>query len=391
MNKHALMLTAATVALMAGPAHATTTINSKVTTAQKTSDTDDLTIDTGGSVVVKISNPAIKIDSDNSVTINSGGTVSNKGTDGAIGIQLNATTAGTGPGDGTPGSATALDSAGTIDLTGSGTDKTAILVKAIGNPGIFNGDISLEASSNTRVTGDGSTGLDVAADTTLNGNITILGALLATASSTTATTASNITAVMISGDVNGNFEIGASGAAQGVGQGADGLVLTGALHGSLTNSGVLEAVGTTSPSSGGSNPEGGHALVISSDIGGGIYNDGPSETSTSTTAASIGIRGIGPAIYISPGPGAGLPFTIGPYTDPRARPTASASSTVGRSRLRRRTTTSPRPRSISSAEAPRTSRLRAASSIPARSRPPRSPTTRAPDRSTPRRFLSAIT
>jgi hypothetical protein len=326
LKKHALMLTAATIALLAGQASATTTITEKKTSALKTSTinsgaADDIEIGTGGSVVVTISNPAIKIDSDNSVTIDSGTTVSNKGTDGAIGIQLNATTAGTGPGDGTPGSATALDSLGTIDLTGSGTDKTAVLVKAIDGAGsIFNGDITLEASSNTRVTGDGSTGLDVAADTTLNGNITILGALLATASSTTATTTSNITAIMISGDVNGDFEIDSGAAAQGVGQAADGLVLTGALHGSLTISGVLEAVGTTSPSSGGSNPEGGHALIISSDVDGGIYFDGPSSTSTSTTAASIGIRGIGPAIYISPGAVAtspGAAFTIGTYTDPQ--------------------------------------------------------------------------
>ena len=78
MNKHALMLTAATVALLAGPAFATTSITQKVTTAQKTStanngNPDDISIDSGGSVELSAAGPAVEIDSGNTVTLSVAG------------------------------------------------------------------------------------------------------------------------------------------------------------------------------------------------------------------------------------------------------------------------------------------------------------------------------
>lgn len=316
MNKHALMLTAATVALLAGPAFAATTITTKQTTAQKTSTTGDLTIDTGGSVVITAASPAVEIDSANSVSLSVvGATISNLNTTNAIGVQLDATTVGTnGTALGTP----ALDSFGVIDLTGTGTGKIGILVHAPDASGdIFNGDIKLEAGSSTKVQGDSSFGLEVATGATLNGNITILGSLLATATSTTATTASNIVAMGIYGDVTGDIDIGTGGAVQAIGQGANGMVIAGDVTGSLTNSGSLEAVGTTAPKTTGGNPEAGHALIVTGSIGGGFYNAGPSSGSPGTVAASLGIQGTGPTVWIGPGllgSTSGTGLTIGPYT-----------------------------------------------------------------------------
>ena len=319
MNKHVLMLTAATVALMAGPAFATTTITTKQTSPLKTSTAnsgaaDDIVIDTGGSVVITDSVPAITIDSANSVKINPTTTISNLNTDSAIGIQLDAIAGG---GNGTASGTPALDVFGTIDLTGSGTGKTGILVDAT-NPGdVFNGDIMLESGSSLKVKGDNSTGLQVATDATLNGNITILGNLLVSATNATSTSSSGITAMRLDGTVNGDVTIGEGIGVQAVGAGANGLIVTGHVTGSLSNSGNLEVAGTTTPKSTGGNPEAGSALLVSNNIDGGIYNGGPTSSGSSTARASLGIGGVGPAVQISPDAGgaSGSAMTIGVFGD----------------------------------------------------------------------------
>ena len=303
MNKHALMLTVATVALMSGPAFAAvgpTTINDKQTTLQKTSTTGDLTIGSGGSVVLTAATPAVEIDSANWISNSvSGALISNKNTANAIGVQLDATNAGT---NGTALGTVAFDNFGTVDLTGTGTAKIGILVKSVtGSGDTFNGDIKLEASSSVKVTGDSSYGLEVQSGATLNGNVTILGQLLANPSSTTSTSAGSVTGALIAGDVTGDIAVESGGAIQAIGYNAVGLNITGAVTGALTNGGHIEAVGSASPKSTGGNPEASSALIISNAIGGGIYNDGASPTATSTTAASIGINGKGPAIFITPG------------------------------------------------------------------------------------------
>ena len=299
MNKHALMLTAATVALMAGPAFAvgpTSITSKKETTAQKTSTTGDLTIGAGGSVEVKLGSAAVTIDSDNFVKLStSDAKITNLDTSGAIGVQLNATT-----GAGTTGS---LNSLGAIDLTGTGTGKTGILV-ALATPsltaGTFNGDITLGAGSTTKVTGNNSIGINVASGTTLVGNVTILGGLVVNPTSLTATTASGIYAMTVYGDITGNIDIGSGGGMQAVGAGANGLAISGDVTGSLTNAGTLSVVGTGTPKTGGGNPEAGSALIIAGNILGGIENGGPSPSSSGATAATLGGQGIGPAINISP-------------------------------------------------------------------------------------------
>lgn len=312
MNKHALMLTAAAVALMTSPALAAgpTAIATKVTDPQKTSAAGDITIDTGGSVVVTIANPAIEIDSNNFVNLKvPGALVSNKDTANAIGIQLDATKTGTGfgggtgPGDGTPGNAIALDNFGIIDLAGTGTDKIGILVKAIDGAGsIFNGDIKLESGSTARVQGDSSIGLEIAQGATLNGNVTILGTLVAQSTSASSTTASNVVAMNILGDIFGDIDIQEGGLVEATGQGAEGLLISGHVMGSFTNGGSLLAIGTLIPATTGGNPEAGSALVIAGSIDGGILNAGPSAGDPGANQATLSMQGTGrAAVWIGPG------------------------------------------------------------------------------------------
>lgn len=201
MLKRALMLTAATAALLAAPALADELdITNEVTTPLKTSTAlnggpADIVIETSGSVVVTTGGPAIEIDSPNFVS--NSGTISNKNTDLAVGVQLDATASGNGPGQGV----TALDNIGTIDLSGSGNGKTGILVTDTSGAtaGTFNGDIILESTSKLVVEGGTTTGdnpvtteaIHVAENTTLNGKIDVSGTIQMT------DTAANKTGVLI--------------------------------------------------------------------------------------------------------------------------------------------------------------------------------------------------
>jgi hypothetical protein len=178
--KRALMLTAAAAALLSGPVLGDdfTDIKTKVTQPVQTSTANngtpaDILIETTGSVVVATAGPAVEIDSPNSVT--NQGIISNIGTVSAIGVRLDATAPGNGPGS----SVTAFDSTGTIDLSGTGTEKTGILI-GIANTdstGIFNGGINLEDGSKLTVTGDSAQGIYIGSNTTLNGNIDLAGSM----------------------------------------------------------------------------------------------------------------------------------------------------------------------------------------------------------------------
>ena len=152
MYKRALMLTAATVALLSGPAMAAgpTTISSKTTAPLKTSTSGNITIEDGsgstvGSVVIPSSStasstPAIEVDSSATVTIlNADNTVSYKDTSSAVGIKLDAA-----------GYTGEFINDGTVDLTGSGTDKIGI---DIAGAGTFNGATTDPNTTNTYLDG----------------------------------------------------------------------------------------------------------------------------------------------------------------------------------------------------------------------------------------------
>jgi len=329
--KRALMLTAATVALLSGPAYAQTDITTKVTTPQQTSTDGDITIDTNGSVVIPSSSntstaPAIEVNSSNSVNIlTAGGGITYTNTTGAVGVQLD-----------TAGNTGEVIDAGVINLSGSGNDKIGIL---IGNPaatttGTFTGlvdttnfptlttptAVTVLSGSTLQVQGDGSTGIQLTTGDTLNGNISIGGAILVTSTSATALTGvTPVNGVDIAGTMNGTLTIAQGGSVITTGAGAQGLEILGTLNGAFTNFGNLTAEGdnTASTAAATGNPEGGSALIVSGNVTGGIYNAGPANATDATIAAAInGLSNVS-TVEITPGfqsLGA-VPITIGGYTD----------------------------------------------------------------------------
>lgn len=321
MTKRALMLTAATMALLSGPAMAqdfsdiTTEVDQQLMTSTANNGApSDILIESSGSVVVTVAAPAIEIDSANSVT--NQGKITNLDTDGAIGVQLDATAAGNGPGVGI----TALDNAGTIDLSGKGTSKTGVLLGIFNGDtsGIFNGDINFETGSALKVVGDGSIGVHFASDTVLNGNLTMDGNIGVSPSDPKALSGGEVVAFRMDGDINGNISIGDSANVIASGVGAQGVMLFGNVDGSFTNLGRIEAIGTSSPTSGGVNPEAFSAFVVTGNITGGILNDGPAFIGDNTSAAQMTLTGISPAVFISPvadGAQGGATIHIGTYTD----------------------------------------------------------------------------
>ncbi len=324
MYKHALMLTAATVALSLGTtAYADTTISTTVNKAQTTSTAGNILVgDTtsspvkNGTVSVSIANPAIEINSANYVQITTASSaVSNNGISGAIGVQMDAATTPNGPGVGTD----ALYSIGQINLTGTGTSKYGILVTPVSgstNPQ-FNGNIDLGAGSTTTVTGDSSVGVEVATGSQLNGDIKILGTLIGNPSSTVASTGGNVTGIRLNGILNGNVLINSGGSVQAYGQGAQGLVVANTVTGNITNNGALDALGIQNALINSVNPEASSALIVAGSVQGGIYNAGPLSSGSSTVRAAITTYGNAPAVLISSS-GAGAvsptPMTIGTYT-----------------------------------------------------------------------------
>ncbi len=348
MYKRALMLTAATVALLSGAAQAQTdTITTKVTTPLKTStagpgntpanilitDTTTTPIQTGSVVIPPSSTaatiPAIEIDSSNTVTLkNADDILSFINTSGAIGIQMDAT-----------GITGEVVNAGTIDLSGTGSGKFGILIGTATQLGSFTGlvdttnfptlttptAVDLQAGSTLKVVGDASTGISLAANDTLNGNIYVGGSVLVTATTTTATTNSGaVTGIALNGTMNGNLMIAPGGSVATIGAGAQGVEILGQLNGEFENFGSLTAAGlapsttttTTPPVTG--NPLSGSALLVGNSITGGIYNSGASNGNTTETGAQILSQGLLPTIDIESGLNttAPVPVTIGTFTDP---------------------------------------------------------------------------
>lgn len=304
MYKRALMLTAATLALMSSPVLAAgpTTISDNQTTQQKTSTTEDLTIAKGGSVVIKASSPAVVVDSSNTVTTADGSKISNLDTDNAIGIQLNA-----------DGWASTLSAGGLLDLTGSGVTKTGILVAPTAATGTLTGDLTLLSTSVVKVSGNNAFGLRIGTGATLSGNINLAGTISAANDTTGSKVSSNATGVEIDGAVSGNIiNTGNVGA---IGTAARGMVILAPLGGSLQNAGTIGVTGINQAAASG-NPIAGSALVIGDAINGGIFNSGPITDGGATAKGAIASSGSDPTINISAtASGTGKTITIGAYTD----------------------------------------------------------------------------
>lgn len=184
MTKHRLMLSAATAALLAAPltisaARAATTITDTRKEAINTTTLGDITITSGG-VDIKATGAAVIVNSSNFLL--NQGSISNQNTAGAIGILVD-----TSAGDLV--NSAGITNLGSINLTGNGTGKSAILIQGghtLYAPISFNNIISTTggtvAGSSVSVVGDTSNIFTLLQGTTIDGDVIMGGTMVQTAS-----------------------------------------------------------------------------------------------------------------------------------------------------------------------------------------------------------------
>lgn len=300
------MLSAAVVALLTSPASATTEIKTVQTKALKTSTAsssgtaDDLLIDSGAGVNFTSSTVALlTLDSSNS--INNGGLLNGANQDSQTAVEIDA--------NGLTGS---FLSNGSIDLSGTGATKKGLYLKG---SSFFTGDITLDTSSVVNIVGDSSTGIISDSNSTLNGNLTLGGALRVNATTANSGTVSSIAIANLLGTIKGNVLISAGAVYSAYGNGAQGIILSGPLTacdttinatctalGTFANSGSITVAGIAVRDPNKTNVEAASAVSVQNSIAGGFLNNGPASSSDGTAAAGITGNGTtaAPTLVFSP-------------------------------------------------------------------------------------------
>ena len=326
MNKRALMLSAATVALLTGSALADTDVTKQTNSPINTQTDGNITIESDGSVVVTANPPtAAAVTINSNAVVNNEGLISYNGVDSATGVKLQTGVTGE------------YEQTGTLDLTGTGTGKTGIAIAGPSsdpNSGTFTGvipaggsspvAINLESGGTISVRGDNSIGISQLSGTNLVGDIDLDGTLsvIPTSGTSTKTSLGNVIAINLAGTMTGNLDIGTNGIVSASGQGAEGIQTLQQITGSIINNGTIETIGTANVNANQNvvEPQAGTALGIGNSVTGGIYNAGPATTSdTTTNRATISTQGNAPAVLINPTIGNASPttnLTIGTYNDP---------------------------------------------------------------------------
>jgi hypothetical protein len=306
------MLSAAALALLSGPAMADLTISTPDTKSHKTSTDGDITINSGSSITFKSDTvPMITIDSNN--TVNNGGVLQGSGTTGETILLIDTTAAAVG----TTAHPAGFTNNGTIDLTGTGTQKTVLLLQGV-NP--FTGNVIFDTGSIVNVVGDSSTGVVTAAGTIMNGDMVLGGTFAMGPTTANEGTASAIALANLFGTINGNVVITTGASYTAVGNTAQGITIAGAIHpgglgelGSFVNAGTLAVAGVSTRSTTAKNAESGAALIIGNSIDGGILNQGQAFFGDTTVNATIAGNGTGASsavIVFAPQTATGA-FTIG--------------------------------------------------------------------------------
>jgi hypothetical protein len=393
LKKQILMLSVALCALSASPAFAdldpvddiTTALTDPIATATagEGGTPADILLDDGGSITLNFAGAAITVNSDNSLDVVTGASIKNTNTTDAVGILVdltehsidatnNAASCGSPPCHTTEG----ILVAGTIDLSGSGDNKTGVWLQGpTSDSGLpantYTGDINLAGSTIT-ITGDSSVGVRIDALAIETGNITFGSMQLQPTSTTTsllnvtgfendgvvngdirvgfvdkandindvssitvtgstASTATGSIGLNLAGTINGNVTIDTASTISVYGVGAQGIVVTGEINpcdttqqpsctslGALVNRGVILVAGSSSPGSNSTgNPTSGAALSISGSIMGGIYNAGPTMGDSTIAQAQITAQYFAGAVQIIPVSVSGndpKPVEIGIYT-----------------------------------------------------------------------------
>jgi len=317
LNKRALMLSAAAAVAMITPTFAAAPVDSVATTAQKTSALPNpLTITSSGGIKLTSGTaPLLTIDS-NSV-VNNGGTFTFTGTTSAVGVLI----------DGTKNPIGSFTNNGTIDLTGTGTGKTALDLSGTSSSS-YTGTITFDTASKVNIAGDGSTGIKQDTGFVLNGDLLLGGTLAITPTTANGGSSSSIVIANLQGTIKGNVLVNSGASYTAVGNNAIGIDITGAILpcatsgcteiGSFENSGAIVVAGVATRSATVANAESGSALIIGNSISGGVLNNGPtsSDTSSGSSVASAQISGNGvtaPVLVIAPAASAGN-LTLGTVT-----------------------------------------------------------------------------
>jgi len=345
--KRSLLLSAASVAVLSVPAFADDlTISSATTTAVKTSTAannspGDITINSNGSITITQAGPAVTLNSSNDVSIL--GNLSNKNTTGAQGILIDTGTAATAATETDPDTITGTlsvtpvnsDTVTSIDLSGSGTGKTGLLISGNGK---FGGNINfgnaLIGPVTMAIQGDDSTGIAMLSTAILHGNLDISSSISVTPSTANETTTTGISVVNLAGTITGNVTIEAGSSLVAYGDGSLGVVSTGVIEGSFVNSGTIsvesfqqsqnQSTGAYTLPKGSGDPIGGPAVEIGSSIKGGFMNSGPTDLDTTIAPGVIitdGGSASGPMpVLIVSSAGNGAPLEIGVYNPTTADP-----------------------------------------------------------------------
>jgi Autotransporter beta-domain len=425
LNKRALMLTAATTALLSGQALGATcdststtgncSISTEITSPLYTGaptagvtgaqgNLGNITINTNGSLVIGTTPPlapAITINSGTTAAptfVNNTTTISYQGISYAVGTLLQEASVATSTSTyGTPENWVGqyYSAAGVMNLLGAGTNKNGILIAGGAFPGsgltnaetgiyanntgatinnglgLFTGAtggpansttptaIYMAAGSTIEIQGTNSFGINLIGPTytaigtsgalqpsggaSLLGDIDVGGAITLEPTTIGSTVQTSNVAINIAGWMQsaaqptnpafagtpyantafamvGNVDILQGGTVSSQGQGAEGIVVLGAINGAVVNAGQLSTFGTSTPSTAlnANDPEAGPALVIANNVTGGIFNAGPTNggTGANQSRASLSMAGDSEAIDIAPAFGqTPVAVTIGGYTD----------------------------------------------------------------------------
>ena len=255
LTKQRLMLSAAMAALLAGAActaaRADTDITTDTKSALTTSSAGSITIEQGGQIEIKASQPAVTINSNNFLE-NSGG-ISNINTATATGILVDTTA-------GNLVNSAGIFSVGGINLTGDGATKAALVITG-GNtffaPITFSevaqtstvGSTSTTSaieSSSINVQGDGSYAIFFNQGTTIDGNFGLGGTVAMTQSKNSSAVASTL--IELDGNLQGNLVMDNTTHLQNIGSQARGIAILGPISACLDNASLSYTCGSASTS-----------------------------------------------------------------------------------------------------------------------------------------------
>jgi hypothetical protein len=306
MQRKVLVATVATAPLlaMAFGAFAETVVNTARTTpiatatATSSNTADDVKIDAAGSIKPTAAGAIVTLNSNNKVT--NAGTLATVGVDNSTGVLILGGNTGSVTNslaislteDYTP---TDTDSDG--DLDGKFATGTGRYGVRLTGPGVFTGDITQDSAGSIAIEGNNSAGVSL--ETGLVGNLTTNGSI--------AVTGDNSYGVHVTGPVTGKVTQG--GSVSVLGQNAVGVALDSDVSGAFALQGSVSTTGyryTSRPSETAIGKldaddllQGGPAVRIGGDIGGGVLLNGPTfstvvdGTTTTTTTISSSTTGTG--------------------------------------------------------------------------------------------------